>query len=220
MTIFLLELHLDREANFADDCEPRFREKPMQVTHELLWFFLISGFILARIGEFRLHKLNFGFFEAMGVEELIPRLMRWYYRLPFLLLPFALIEHFFWDARHSSAHYFLGMVMVLSGVFLRIWTIRSLGRAWCMRCIAFPGIVRVDFGPYRLFAHPEYLSRTIEGMGLFIFGTAFVSAAIYGALSAIAAWKIGAVEQRQLSEYTSNFSASRRRDYAAHLQNK
>ncbi|HXP06816.1 MAG TPA: isoprenylcysteine carboxylmethyltransferase family protein [Stellaceae bacterium] len=39
----------------------------------------------------------------------------------------------------------------------RIWVIASLGRRWTTRLIALPGAPLVTSGPYRWFAHPNYL---------------------------------------------------------------
>ena len=176
------------------------------LSHEVLWFILITGFVLARLGEIRLHRINYGFLDAMGVEELIPQLMRWYYRLPFLFLPIAVAEHYLWDTRHSVAHIIIGVTMVLVGTLLRLWAMKSLGRTWSMRCVAFPGIVRIRIGPYRVFAHPEYLSRSVEGMGLFIFGSAFGATLLFGVFSVLLALRVGSVEKRQLAEYGREFS--------------
>ena len=55
----------------------------------------------------------------------------------------------------------------LAGLFLlvealRVWTLLSLGERWTTRIIVLPKAPLVRRGPYRLFAHPNYLVVTLE----------------------------------------------------------
>ena len=49
----------------------------------------------------------------------------------------------------------LAIFLVLQG--LRLWVLATLGRRWTTRILVVPGETLVAAGPYRFFAHPNYL---------------------------------------------------------------
>lgn len=54
----------------------------------------------------------------------------------------------------------LGVFIVLQA--LRLWVISSLGARWTTRIIILPGAPLVRRGPYRFFAHPNYVVVAAE----------------------------------------------------------
>lgn len=54
----------------------------------------------------------------------------------------------------------LGLFVLAQG--LRYWCMLSLGRFWNTRIFVVPGQSRVQTGPYRFIAHPNYLAVCIE----------------------------------------------------------
>lgn len=75
------------------------------------------------------------------------------------------------------------LVLVLASQALRWWCIATLGRQWNARVIVVPGARRVTGGPYRYFAHPNYVAVVVEGLALPLVHGAWVTAAVFTALN-------------------------------------
>jgi methyltransferase len=81
----------------------------------------------------------------------------------------------------------LGWTMVTVTVLangLRWWCIRTLGPRWTARVIVLPGAPLVRSGPYRLFAHPNYVAVIVEGIALPLAGSAWITATVFTVLNA------------------------------------
>ena len=76
------------------------------------------------------------------------------------------------------------LVLALASQALRWWCIRTLGPRWNTRVIVVPGLPLVDSGPYRWFAHPNYVAVVVEGFALPLAGAAWVTALVFTVLNA------------------------------------
>lgn len=88
---------------------------------------------------------------------------------------------------HRSFVPALGVPMLLLAIGsqgLRWWCIRTLGTRWNTRVIVVPGLALVDSGPYRWFAHPNYVAVVVEGFALPLAGSAWVTALVFTVLNA------------------------------------
>ncbi len=56
------------------------------------------------------------------------------------------------------------VALVLASQALRWWCIATLGVRWNTRVIVVPGLPLVRTGPYRWFAHPNYVAVVVEGV--------------------------------------------------------
>jgi methyltransferase len=72
---------------------------------------------------------------------------------------------------------------VLANV-LRWWCISTLGERWTARVIVLPGAPLVRSGPYRWFAHPNYVAVIVEGFALPLTGSAWITATAFTVLNA------------------------------------
>ena len=72
---------------------------------------------------------------------------------------------------------------VLANV-LRWWCIATLGERWTARVIVVPGAPLVRSGPYRWFAHPNYVAVIVEGFALPLTGSAWITATAFTVLNA------------------------------------
>ncbi len=66
--------------------------------------------------------------------------------------------------------------LVLGSQALRWWCIATLGPRWNTRVIVVPGLAPVRSGPYRLFAHPNYVAVVVEGIALPLVHAAWMTA--------------------------------------------
>jgi methyltransferase len=62
---------------------------------------------------------------------------------------------------------------------LRWWCVFTLGERWTARVIVIPGLPLVRTGPYRWFAHPNYVAVVIEGAALPLAGGAWITACVF-----------------------------------------
>jgi methyltransferase len=76
------------------------------------------------------------------------------------------------------------LAVVVAANSLRWWCIATLGSRWTARVIVIPGLPLVRSGPYRWFAHPNYVAVVIEGAALPLVGSAWITAITFTVLNA------------------------------------
>jgi methyltransferase len=76
----------------------------------------------------------------------------------------------------------LALTVLANG--LRWWCITTLGERWTARVIVLPGAPLVRSGPYRWFAHPNYVAVVVEGAALPLAGSAWITACAFTVLNA------------------------------------
>lgn len=76
------------------------------------------------------------------------------------------------------------LAVVVAANTLRWWCITILGPRWTARVIVLPGVPLVTAGPYRWFAHPNYVAVVVEGAALPLAGSAWITACTFTALNA------------------------------------
>jgi methyltransferase len=77
------------------------------------------------------------------------------------------------------------IALVVAANALRWWCIVTLGPRWTARVIVMPGMPLVEAGPYRWFAHPNYVAVVVEGAALPLAGSAWITACTFTALNAV-----------------------------------
>jgi methyltransferase len=100
------------------------------------------------------------------------------------LLGGALIEVWTADRPFVPALGWLMFALVLGAQALRWWCIRTLGPQWNTRVLVVPGLPRIEGGPYRFVAHPNYVAVVVEGAALPLVHSAWVTAAVFTVLNA------------------------------------
>lgn len=76
------------------------------------------------------------------------------------------------------------LAVTIAANALRWWCIATLGERWTARVIVLPGEPLVRSGPYRWFAHPNYVAVIIEGFALPLTGSAWITASAFTVLNA------------------------------------
>jgi methyltransferase len=77
------------------------------------------------------------------------------------------------------------IAVVVAANTLRWWCIATLGPRWTARVIVIPGMPLVKAGPYRWFAHPNYVAVIVEGAALPLAGSAWITACAFTTLNAV-----------------------------------
>jgi methyltransferase len=76
------------------------------------------------------------------------------------------------------------LALVVAANVLRWWCIATLGSRWSARVIVLPGLPLIKTGPYRWFAHPNYVAVVVEGAALPLAGSAWITAGTFAVLNA------------------------------------
>ena len=76
------------------------------------------------------------------------------------------------------------LAVTLAANALRWWCITTLGERWTARVIVLPGAPLVRSGPYRWFAHPNYVAVIVEGAALPLTGSAWITACAFTVINA------------------------------------
>lgn len=76
------------------------------------------------------------------------------------------------------------IAVVAAANALRWWCVVTLGQRWTARVIVLPGLPLVRSGPYRWFAHPNYVAVVVEGAALPLAGSAWITACAFTVLNA------------------------------------
>lgn len=101
------------------------------------------------------------------------------------LLVGALVEVWVRRPDVPAALVWPALALVVASQALRWWCIATLGRRWNTRVIVVPGLAPVTGGPYRWFAHPNYVAVVVEGVALPLVGGAWITALVFTGLNAI-----------------------------------
>lgn len=92
-----------------------------------------------------------------------------------------------------------GAVLVLA-TLLRVWTLKTLGRAWNVRVVLPAEDQVVTRGPYAWIRHPNYLVVILEVAAIPLLHTAWVSALGLSLLNAIVLWRRIRTEEAALAQ--------------------
>ena len=77
------------------------------------------------------------------------------------------------------------LALTVAANALRWWCIATLGERWTARVIVLPGAPLVRSGPYRWFAHPNYVAVIVEGAALPLTGSAWITACVFTVANAV-----------------------------------
>lgn len=88
-------------------------------------------------------------------------------------------------------------VLVLASA-LRIWTLRTIGRAWNVRVVAPDDGAIATTGPYAFIRHPNYLAVILEILSLPLLHTAWISSVVLSTVNAVVLFHRIRTEERVL----------------------
>lgn len=79
----------------------------------------------------------------------------------------------------------VALVLFLLVQPLRYWAILSLGESWNTKILVVPGATMVRRGPYRYFAHPNYVVVVVEILAFPLIFDAWMTALVFSVLNAV-----------------------------------
>jgi methyltransferase len=149
------------------------------------WFTVLIGLVaIERLGELVVAKRNLAWSLARGGRE------TGFGHYPFMvglhtgLLAGALLEVWLGGRPFVAVLGWPMLALVAGSQALRWWCIRTLGPQWNTRIVVVPNLSRMTGGPYRFFAHPNYVAVVVEGAALPLVHTAWITAFVFSTLNA------------------------------------
>lgn len=116
------------------------------------------------------------------------------------------------DIGHGAVTFAAGLVFLVLGTGLRLWSFRTLGRYFTFTVKVSPDQPVVTAGPYRVLRHPGYAGGLMATAGVVLqYGNWLGLALIMVSILAIIVWRIRVEENALLTTL-----ADRYRGYAAH----
>jgi methyltransferase len=94
--------------------------------------------------------------------------------------------------------FFAGAIVFALAKALKWWAIVTLGPFWTFRVIVVPGTTRIDRGPYRLMAHPNYAGVAGELAGCALMTFAVISGPAATVVFVWLMWRRVRIERRAL----------------------
>lgn len=122
----------------------------------------LAAVIALMLAEARRSRANEQALRAAGAMEPaddVYALMQWSYPAAFILMAVA------GAAGSSRPLGTAGLAILVLAKALKYWAIGTLGPRWSFRVLVPPGSARVVSGPYRWFAHPNYVAVAGELAG-------------------------------------------------------
>lgn len=148
----------------------------------LLFLSVAATVLIQRLFELHTAKKNVTEMLAEGGREYGARHYPAVIALHLIWYP-AWIAEGLHNGLHLNSYWPYWAALLLFSEILRYWVMKSLGSQWSMRIIIKPNTRWIRHGPYRYFAHPNYLAVTIELFAIpMLFNawrTALVATAIY-----------------------------------------
>jgi methyltransferase len=149
----------------------------------MLYVALVLAVGLERVAELVVAKRNAAWSFARGGVETGRRHYAFMVVLHTGLLAACVAEVLLADRPFVAGLGWSALAVVVAAQALRWWCITTLGRQWNTRIIVVPGLPRITGGPYRLFAHPNYVAVVAEGLALPLVHSAWVTAVVFTALN-------------------------------------
>lgn len=109
---------------------------------------------------------------------------------------------------HGAVAFAVGLVLVVAGVALRVWSFQALGQYFTFTVKASPDQQVVATGPYRILRHPGYAGGMLAIVGLGLMWGNWVSMATLALLwLLLIVWRIRFEEDALLTTLDGRYSA-------------
>jgi len=169
------------------------------ITYEIMmWLTIVSAYFLTRVAEARMGRAAVNSFVFYGVDDSILKMVGVLHRLIFIFLPVAALEYFIRKVEISREMQTFAVSAIMVGFLLRVWAAHNLKKVWFLKSYQISPVRIAKGGPFRLFKHPENLSRALEGAGLLAFIGSIYAVAAFLVVFFVVCMKIVYAERKQL----------------------
>ncbi len=156
----------------------------MELSHVAFFTLLLLLFICERLLELRSAKRNFRKLLERGGREfgaahypIIVALHSTFFA--------SLVTEFVMRNAPLVSFFYLPLILLIAAQMLRFWVLHTMKDRWTTRVIVIPGEKLIRSGPFRFFAHPNYVAVAVEIFSLpLIFGLV-TTCIIFSILNAI-----------------------------------
>lgn len=156
----------------------------MELSHVVFFTLLLFIFISERLLELRSAKRNFRRLLERGGREFGAAHYPIMVALHSAFFASLVIEFVMRNAPLVSFFY-LPLIPLIAAQTLRFWVLHTMKDRWTTRVIVIPGEKLIQSGPFRFFAHPNYVAVAVEIFSLpLIFGLV-TTCIIFSILNAI-----------------------------------
>ncbi len=155
---------------------------------EILFTFLILAVGIERLFELKVANRNRSWSLQQGGQEHSSGHYPFMVVIHTALLFGALAEVWIFKRSVDAVMAVSMLVLVICAQGLRWWVIKTLGPMWNTRIIVVPGFRRVDGGPFKYLAHPNYIAVAVEGFALPLVHNAWMTALIFSLCNAGLMW--------------------------------
>ena len=142
----------------------------------------ISLFILQRLSEIFIARKNEYWLRKNGAIEYGRRHYSFIIILHSVFIASLIIEYIERTEAHFDYVFFIIFVFL---IFIKIWTITSLGKYWNTKIFRIPGSQPQRKGPYKFLKHPNYVIVVLEFIFVPLVFQLYYSAVIFSLLNAI-----------------------------------
>jgi methyltransferase len=183
------------------DAAPR---NPLRGRYSVTALLTLAGVIAAMLAETAVSTRNERQLRAAGAVEPPDDV----YRAMALVYPAAFVvlcaEGFVRDV--GTDRWFLaGLGVLIAAKGLKYWAVTTLGPRWTFRVLVPPASTRIERGPYRLMAHPNYLAVAGE-----LTGAAIAMHAAWAGVPAVVAFVLLMLRRIRIEERALSSPADER----------
>ncbi len=156
----------------------------MELSHVLCFALLLLLFVSERLVELRSAKRNFRALLERGGREFGAS------HYPIIVAMHSaffvsLVIEFILRSAPLTSFFVFPLILLVAAQALRIWVLITMKNRWTTRVIVIPGEKLIRRGPFRFFAHPNYIAVATELFALpLIFGL-FVTCIVFSLLNAL-----------------------------------
>src|SRR5260221_4438580 len=147
------------------------------------WIF-ISFVIFQRLAELFISKRNSNLMFSKGAEEYDKKGYPYIVIMHSAFFVSIILEH---ELLITMLNKYWATVLCffIIAQFIRYWAIYTLGTFWNTRIIVLKNSQKIKTGPYKYFAHPNYIAVIIEIAIIPIIFSCYITAAVFSILNVI-----------------------------------
>lgn len=168
----------------------------------MIFYVFVGLIILQRVIELGIARRNEKWMKKQGAIEVGKDHYKYLVLLHIFFFVSLIYEVIFYDKSLTFIWPVWG-VLFLGAQIMRAWCLQSLGMFWNTKIIVLPNVKIISKGPYKYIRHPNYLIVAVEIFVIPMMFNAFITAALFSILNAMALSLRVPVEEKALMQVTN-----------------